>query len=42
MKHLILSADGDKLVYLVPDDVADHTGKYVDLFYNWMNKYYLI
>ena len=36
MKHLILSADGDRMVYLVPDDVADHTGKYVRLFYSWM------
>ena len=38
MKHLILSADGDRLVYLVPDDVADHPGKYVDLFYHWMKE----
>ena len=38
MKHLILSADGDRMVYLVPDDVADHTGKYVRLFYNWMKE----
>ena len=38
MKHLILSADGDRMVYLVPDDVSDHTDKYVRLFYNWMKE----
>lgn len=28
MKEIILSADGDSIVYSVPDDVADHLKKY--------------
>ncbi len=28
MKEIILSADGDSTVYLVPDDVADNLKKY--------------
>ena len=28
MKRIILSADGDSVVYSVPDDVADHLEKY--------------
>ena len=28
MKEVILSADGDSVVYLVPDDVADNLSKY--------------
>lgn len=28
MKEIILSADGDKIVYLVPDGVADNLEKY--------------
>lgn len=28
MKHIIISADGDSMVYLVPDEVADQLDKY--------------
>lgn len=28
MKHVILSADGDSVIYSVPDDVADQLEKY--------------
>lgn len=28
MKHIIISADGDSMVYLVPDEAADHLERY--------------
>lgn len=28
MKYIIISADGDSMVCLVPDEAADHLGKY--------------
>ena len=28
MKEIILSADGDSIIYLVPDDVAENLNKY--------------
>ena len=28
MKEIIISADGDSVVYSVPDDVANHLRKY--------------
>lgn len=37
MKEIILSADGDSIVYLVPDDVADNLEKYCLEFCNrWL------
>ena len=32
MKRVILSADGDSVVYSVPDAVADHLEKYCEQF----------
>ena len=32
MKEIILSADGDSIVYLVPDEVADNLDKYCHEF----------
>lgn len=28
MKHIIISADGDSMVYFVPDEAADHLERY--------------
>ena len=37
MKKVILSADGDSIVYLVPDDVADNLEEYcLELCSNWL------
>ena len=37
MKKVILSADGDSIVYLVPDDVADNLEEYCLKFCsNWL------
>ena len=37
MKKVILSADGDSIVYLVPDDVADNLEEYCLQFCsNWL------
>lgn len=37
MKEIIISADGDSMVYLVPDEVADNLRKYCIFFCEkWM------
>ena len=37
MKKVILSADGDSIVYLVPDDVADNLEEYcLEFCSNWL------
>ena len=36
MKYVILSADGDSVVYSVPDIVAENLEKYCLEFTNWM------
>lgn len=37
MKEVIISADGDSVVYLVPDDVAENLSKYCIYFCDeWM------
>ena len=37
MKEVILSADGDSILYLVPDEVADNLWEYcTDFCDNWM------
>ena len=36
MKHIVISADGDRKVYSVPDDVADHLTKYCGDFIKWL------
>lgn len=39
MKEIILSADGDSMVYLVPDAVADNLSEYcVEFCDNWLWK----
>ncbi len=39
MKEIILSADGDSVVYLVPDAVADNLNEYCNEFCcNWLWK----
>ncbi len=38
MKNVILSADGDRVVYSVPDDVADNLDRYCNQFCNeWLH-----
>lgn len=37
MKEIILSADGDSVVYLVPDVIADNLNKYcIEFCDNWL------
>lgn len=36
MKQILLSADGEWGLYLVPDDVVDNLPKYIDAFRTWM------
>lgn len=37
MKEIIISADGDSVVYSVPDDVANHLRKYcIEFCDKWM------
>ena len=36
MKNVILSADGDRMVYSVPDAVADNLEKYCMEFIDWL------
>ncbi len=36
MKHIILSADGERKVYLVPDKVADNLESYCMEFCDWL------
>ncbi len=36
MKHIILSADGECGLYLVPDEVVDNLPKYIGDFRDWM------
>ena len=36
MGKVILSADGDRHIYLVPKEVSDNLKKYCDDFLNWM------
>ena len=37
MKEIIISADGDSLVFFVPNDVADNLRKYcIDFCDKWM------
>ncbi len=37
IKEVILSADGDSIVYLVPDDVADNLEEYcLEFCSNWL------
>ena len=37
MEEIIISADGDSVVYSVPDDVANHLRKYcIEFFDKWM------
>ena len=36
MKNIILSADGDRMVYSVPDAVADNLEKYCMEFIDWL------
>ena len=37
MKEIIISADGDSIVYLVPDEVADNLEKYcIEFCGKWM------
>lgn len=36
MKQIILSADGECGLYLVPDDVVDNLPKYLTDFHEWM------
>ncbi|MDE7281290.1 MAG: hypothetical protein K2N36_06090 [Ruminiclostridium sp.] len=36
MKNIILSADGDRMVYSVPDTVADNLEKYCMEFIDWL------
>ena len=39
MKEVIISADGDSMVYLVPDTVADNLSRYCTFFCDkWMKK----
>ena len=36
MKNIVISADGDRMVYSVPDIVADNLEKYCLEFYTWL------
>ena len=36
MKQIILSADGECGLYLVPDDVVENLPKYLKAFHKWM------
>lgn len=37
MKSVVLSADGDRSVYLVPDEVAENLNEFCDKpFYDWL------
>ena len=36
MKNIIISADGDRFVYSVPDEVADNLSEYCDRFREWI------
>lgn len=36
MKNIVISADGDRMVYSVPDIVADNLEKYCWEFYTWL------
>ena len=36
MKNIIISADGDRMVYSVPDTVADNLEKYCMEFIDWL------
>lgn len=36
MKNIVISADGDRMVYAVPDVVADNLEKYCLEFYTWL------
>lgn len=36
MKKVILSADGDSVVYSVPDEVADNLNKFCNKFWKWL------
>lgn len=37
MKEIILSADGDSVIYLVPDDVSENLRKYcIEFCDNWL------
>ena len=39
MKEVIISTDGDSMVYLVPDEVADNLRKYCIFFADkWMKR----
>lgn len=39
MKEIIISADGNSVVYSVPDDVANHLRKYcIEFCDKWMKK----
>ena len=38
MKEIIISSDGDSMVYLVPDEVADNLKKHCVFFDKWMKK----
>lgn len=38
MKEIILSADGESAVYLVPDTVADNLREYCFEFVNWLEQ----
>ena len=38
MKRIVLSADGDRMVYLVPDEVAEQLERYCDRFWTWMQQ----
>ena len=38
MKEIIISSDGDSMVYLVPDEVADNLKKHCIFFDKWMKK----
>ena len=36
MKNVVLSADGDRMVYSVPDSVADRLDEYCLAFTEWL------
>jgi hypothetical protein len=38
MKYILLSADCNPSVYLVPSELEDNLSKYISLFYEWLAK----